>query len=58
MRDQGSAGAVHTRDEDCDVDPATLCCRGCGVDHGGECRSCSGHGFHREGCPEMDPEND
>lgn len=40
----------HERDEDCDVDPETAACRGCGVDHGGECFACGGHGFHRGGC--------
>jgi hypothetical protein len=52
-RSAGGRGAPgrHEQDEDCDVDPDTLSCRGCGVDHGGECPDCLGRGFHRPGCP-------
>jgi hypothetical protein len=40
----------HTADGHCDVDPATQCCRGCGVYHGDECPACKGHGFHKADC--------
>jgi hypothetical protein len=40
----------HEIDADCDVDLATGCCSGCGVDHSGECQACRGHGFHAPGC--------
>lgn len=40
----------HERDEDCDVDPVTATCRGCGVWHGEPCAACGGRGFHRDGC--------
>lgn len=49
-----TASPQHTRDEDCDIDPATDCCRTCGVDHGGECLTCEGRGFHKLGCPDSD----
>lgn len=45
---------AHTRDEDCDVDPETDACRGCGVWHGSPCLVCGGAGFHRDYCPEND----
>lgn len=37
---------IHTTDEQCDVDPATDCCRVCGVYHGDPCADCGGTGFH------------
>lgn len=43
----------HDRDSDCDVDPKTLCCTICGVDHSGTCPECGGHGFHKPDCKEM-----
>lgn len=49
---------AHQRDEDCDVDPETDLCRGCSVYHGEQCGACSGRGFHRVGCPELDATND
>ena len=45
---------AHTRDTDCDVDPATDSCRTCSVDHSGECGRCKGRGYHVTGCPEID----
>lgn len=44
---------IHTRDEQCDVDPDDLCCRVCGVDHSETCPACGGRGFHRDGCEEV-----
>jgi hypothetical protein len=44
----------HERDDQCDVDPETDECRGCGVVHGDPCRQCGGRGFHREGCSEYE----
>jgi hypothetical protein len=44
----------HTQDEQCDVDPITLCCRDCGVDHAGDCYRCDGRGFHKDACPLSD----
>ena len=42
--------AEHTKDEDCDVDPETDCCRVCGVHHAEPCPECGGCGFHRGAC--------
>lgn len=42
---------IHTKDSDCTVDPATLCCTTCGVDHSGQCSQCGGKGYHKETCP-------
>lgn len=49
---------LHLRDADCaaTIDPATDACTLCGVDHGGECSWCSGHGFHEPAC--QSPENE
>lgn len=41
----------HAQDSDCDVDPETLSCTQCGVDHGSQCPVCSGRGFHKGDCP-------
>jgi hypothetical protein len=43
---------VHVSDEDCEghIDPETLCCSVCGVDHNCECPKCGGHGFHKADC--------
>lgn len=41
---------IHTKDDDCDVDPATDLCRGCGVLHGAPCSKCGARGFHVRGC--------
>jgi len=41
---------LHTKDEDCDVDPETNNCRVCGVYHGDPCAVCGGRGFHRPWC--------
>lgn len=35
----------HTRDEECEVDPATDLCRQCGVLHGDPCPTCGGRAF-------------
>jgi hypothetical protein len=43
--------ANHTQDSDCTIDPETLCCRECGVDHGDECLDCGGRGYHKPACP-------
>lgn len=45
--------AEHSRDEDCDVDPESDCCRLCGVYHGDPCPECRGRGFHVDGCSEV-----
>ncbi len=45
------AQAMHTRDEDCTIDPATLCCRICSAEHGAACPDCGGRAFHRASCP-------
>lgn len=44
---------IHTQDSDCTLDPATSCCRVCGVDHSATCIKCSGRGFHLPSCPEL-----
>jgi hypothetical protein len=44
--DEEEVRALHTKDEECDVDPATDLCRGCGVHHGEPCPVCAGRGFH------------
>jgi len=46
--------ADHNRDADCDVDPETLACRGCGVAHGDSCPKCDGRGYHEETCSIID----
>lgn len=43
----------HTRDADCTIDPETLCCTGCGVDHGAPCADCGGGAFHLDACPRL-----
>lgn len=40
----------HSHDLECTVNPATLCCEVCGVDHSDECLDCGGRGFHKETC--------
>jgi hypothetical protein len=50
----GANEETHTKDEDCDVDPMTGCCRTCGVLHGDPCPECGGRGFHTPGCSESD----
>jgi hypothetical protein len=49
---------AHLCDADCagHIDPETLCCTICGVDHNCECPTCGGHGFHKAGCAESDGE--
>jgi hypothetical protein len=44
----------HTKESDCEVDPETGLCRGCGVDHSEECPECHGHGYHQDGCTEIE----
>lgn len=41
---------AHEEDGDCDVDPETLVCRVCGVDHSEQCEDCGGRGFHKATC--------
>lgn len=36
------ANVEHVRDSDCTIDPETLCCDVCGVDHSDECLDCGG----------------
>lgn len=48
--DEIDAVLPHERDEDCDLDPLTDMCRGCGVFHGDPCPRCGGRGFHQGGC--------
>lgn len=50
---QRQGGTMHTRDEDCTVGKDG-CCTVCGVSHTAEC-DCGGRGFHRPGCPEIEP---
>lgn len=45
---------MHTKDEDCTVDPETGCCSVCGVLHGDPCPCCGGSGFHKDGCSEIE----
>jgi hypothetical protein len=42
--------AVHLRDSDCTVDPATDLCTGCDVDHSGQCPGCLQRGYHTAAC--------
>lgn len=42
--------AQHTKDTDCIIDQTTLCCTGCGVEHGEPCPGCGRRAFHRAGC--------
>lgn len=42
---------MHTLDSQCRVNPETMLCDECGVDHSGDCAECSGRGFHQDGCP-------
>jgi len=44
----------HTKDEDCTIDPETMSCIICGVDHDCTCPECGGHGFHKDNCPLSD----
>jgi hypothetical protein len=61
IRANGEYGAVyappviteHHHDSQCSVDPKTLCCTECGVDHSNPCLACGGHGFHKRGCAEI-----
>lgn len=48
--------ADHVKDSDCTLNPETNECIECGVLHGDPCLDCGGRGFHKEGCPGMDPE--
>ena len=41
---------IHTKDEDCTVDPETLECTICQVYHGDPCEKCGGTGFHKGKC--------
>ena len=42
---------MHEKDQDCTVDPETMACVECGVDHGGApCPECGGVAFHEPGC--------
>lgn len=52
-----AAEREHTRDEDCTLDSDGLCIE-CGVSHVETCPDCGGHGFHRDGCPELAPATD
>lgn len=40
----------HSKDSDCIIDPETLCCAICGIDHSDECLDCGGRGFHKPTC--------
>ena len=44
----------HSKDSDCTVDPETMLCTVCGVDHSESCPVCDGHGFHAVDCIESD----
>lgn len=44
---------AHTTDSDCQLDLDGTC-TSCGVTHNQECSECGGHGFHREGCSEVE----
>jgi hypothetical protein len=41
---------MHVDDSECTVDPDTLLCVHCGVEHGEPCSFCGGRGFHRDHC--------
>lgn len=47
---------IHTQDSDCagSIDPQTMMCGVCHVDHSGECPVCHGHGYHLDGCSEIE----
>lgn len=40
----------HYKSSDCAVNPETLCCDLCGVDHSEECIECGHRGYHAETC--------
>lgn len=40
----------HTQDSDCTVNPRTLLCTVCDVDHSGTCSDCGARAFHKPGC--------
>lgn len=46
-------GSDHVRDEDCTLGD-DLCCIVCGVTHAIPCSKCTGRGFHRDDCPEIE----
>ncbi len=46
----------HQKDSDCTVNPETLMCDGCGVDHSEECPDCGGRGFHQNECVAISPQ--
>lgn len=43
----------HENDVDCTVDPETMLCTVCMVDHSETCPDCEGRGFHRPTCPAL-----
>lgn len=45
--------SFHTKDSDCTINPDTLLCDACGVDHSDECPECGGRGFHKDTCVTM-----
>jgi hypothetical protein len=45
----------HEKDTDCTVDPETMICTVCLVDHSDPCPDCKGRGFHRPTCYWMSP---
>ena len=44
---------MHIDDSECTVDPDTLLCMYCGVDHSEQCIDCGRRGFHSDTCPAM-----
>lgn len=56
-KDEDDDDPEHSKDEDCDVDPETWLCRGCGADHSLICTECGGRGFHKQGCSLSDASN-
>ena len=48
---------AHTKDSDCTVDPETMLCSECGVDHSDSCPDCGGWGFHKDACHAMLPQS-
>jgi hypothetical protein len=47
----------HRQDSDCDLNPETLICRICQVDHGAPCPACGGRAFHNTPCAMLDDQD-
>jgi hypothetical protein len=43
---------AHTKDTDCNVDPDTMLCRICSVEHADQpCAHCGARAYHLDNCP-------